>query len=101
MCTLVKRFLFKIMLPDVGNPFLADTCRPKELLEIERIHLLDLNTAQRHGWRLRKRHAQFRTTGNEAIPPFLIEELEHRHQMGIALDLIKKDERVRLVAKRG
>ena len=45
----------------------AGVCCPKEFLKVERIHLSDLDTAERHRWSLRQCHAQLRTTGDETI----------------------------------
>ena len=99
MGAFVEAFLALERLTDVRYPFLADARCPKELFEIERVHLLHLDAADRHRRRLRQCHTQLRAAGDEAVFTLLVKELEHGQQVRVALYLVEEHQRVALVAQ--
>ena len=80
------------------NPYqiLADTCRPKELLEVQGIHLLNVFVSDRH--RLRffpvTSHTEQRARGNDIESAVQLEKLQSRPSLRTLLNFIKNNDRI-------
>ena len=73
---------------------LIESVSIQEFFKIQREHPLDLDAPDGNRTRLLERHAKQRSAGDIGVSVVLFQELEHRQQMRIRLDLVKEDQRV-------
>ena len=90
----VKSHFAEIPVPDSLNGEFVEAVRPKELLEIQRIHMFRLNAANWNRRCLCQGDTQKRATSNIRKAVALFQELEQGQQVRIFLDFVKKDQRV-------